>query len=443
VDLRIKLNKPQTRARRLFVDGVTVTLSWGRGVGKSEFILLCMLLLVAAWDRVKRRDDLSGVRIVYLLPAATQARKTVLSRLDAKLQGQFAFLGGSLNHTSLRVEFPGGSYIQLVSAEQGKLNRGIRCDAIFTDEADDVDREFYAAVVSPWLSEPWSLKRRMLGGTPTRGRHGLLYQTHSLGLDGVPGFHTVHATYRDAPEHVDRELVERERVALQRAGLMATFEREWECNFDAGEGLVYPMFAPDFHVREPIATTQWNEILVGVDHGYEDPGVFLVLGVAGSGRDATVHILEEVYRNKQVETWWLAEAAKLRDRYPRHRPKWYVDPSRPDRIQALRNIGLSCYEADNAIEPGLAAVADRMAIRATDDNGPSYSRLYVSPSCKNTIAELGKYRRKKDKKADAFTDEVEDRDNHAMDSLRYAITTRFGRLGGSRRDTSDGSFSFG
>lgn len=417
-------------------------LPWGRGVGKSEFILLCMFLLVCAWERVSRRADLSGVRIVYLLPAATQARKTVLARFEAKLHGQFAFLGGTINKTTLRAEFPGGSYIQLVSAEQGHLNRGIRCDAIFTDEADDVDREFYAAVVTPWLSEPWSLKRRMLGGTPTRGRHGLLYQAHSMGLAGEPGFHTNHATFRDAPEHVDGELVERERRALTIAGMLATFEREWECNFDAGEGLVFPMFDPAIHVREPHAQTNWSEIIVGVDHGYEDPGVLLAIGVAGGGRDASLHVLEEVYRTKQVESWWLEEASKLRDRYPRHRLKWYVDPSRPDRIRALRNLGLSCFEADNAIEPGLAAVADRMAVRETHD-GQRYTRMFVAPNCKNTMAELGKYRRKKDKKADAFSDEVEDRDNHAMDALRYAITTRFGRLGGQRNDTSDGSFSFG
>src|SRR5262249_36347105 len=83
------------------------------------------------------------------------------------------------------------------------------------------------------------------------------------------------------------------------------------------------------------------------------------------------------------------------------------------------------------IEDGISAVADRMAARVDPDheNGKRrITRLLVDPRCVNTIAELGRYRRKRDPRdGDRFLDQVEDANNHAMDALRYAIFSRFGQ----------------
>ena len=49
------------------------------------------------------------------------------------------------------------------------------------------------------------------------------------------------------------------------------------------------------------------------------------------------------------------------------------------------------------------------------------------PKCKNTIREFGLYRRKKLPDG-TFSEEPEDRNNHAMDALRYLCMGRFGRL---------------
>jgi len=385
-----------------------------------------MFLLAAEWEYRKRGGyDGSGIRIIYLLPAATQARKTVVARFQSKLFGQFAYLGGKFNLTTLRAEFHGGSWIQFASAEQGELIRGIRADAAFVDECDDIDREMYSAVVAPWLSEPFSLKRAMLGGTPMRGRHGLLYQSYCLGRDQLEGYFGVHATWRDAPEHVDAEYVQRERRVAEIAGMLATFEREWECNFDAGEGLVFPMFSRELHVREPHKDAKFSEILVGVDHGWEDPGVFEIAGVCGNGNDASLHFLDEVYQKGRVESWWVEQAKQVLKTYPN--AKWYCDPSRPDRIQALRNAGCRIQETDNSIEPGISAMSNRLAPRETND-GVRFARFYISPKCKEFIREMGLYRRKRDSKnKDQFLDETVDRDNHTIDAARYLTIGRFGK----------------
>ena len=47
-------------------------------------------------------------------------------------------------------------------------------------------------------------------------------------------------------------------------------------------------------------------------------------------------------------------------------------------------------------------------------------KIFVHPSCKDTIAELSSYSWKKDKNENGMN-EPEDRNNHLMDALRYAF----------------------
>lgn len=435
----VSLSWPQTRARRELQPGNTVCTPWGRGVGKSWFMRLCWYLLVAEWDgKLRPGASQPGVRIVLLMPTLEQAKKVHAHLMLEELSNQWGWLKPSINRSDWRITFPGGSWIQWVTAERAKNIRGLRADVICVDEADDVEIETFDAICGPWLSETHSLGMVLISGTPTRGRYGLLYKKHRMGLDGVANHASIHATYRDVPEFVNVERIERERPFIE----PSLFKREWECDFDAAEGLVYSMFKEDFHVRNPPAQAPFDEFLVGVDHGYEDAGVFLVAGVLGHGRDATTYVLEEVYQTQKTESWWVQKARELNKKYPQ--AKWYADPSQPARIEALkREAGIRIIAADNAIEDGVSAVADRFLVRRRED-GSEYAKLYVSPSCKNYIRELGLYRRKRDpKNKERVLDDIEDKHNHVNDSCRYAIYSRFGKPSTQRIEYDDTTYQYG
>ena len=279
----------QSRAFQALKPGNTVCLPWGRGIGKSWFLRRHWYTRVAQYDGHERETGLGGVvrgvRIVLLMPTLKQAKKVHAESMlnELRRDGEWGCLRGWVNRGDWRVTFPGGSWIQWVSAENAQDNRGLRCDVVGVDEADDVPREVYSAVVAPWFSEPWSLRETLIAGTPRRGRYGLLWRAHHTWTHGddtgpaVEGHYSFHATYRDAPAIVDRKLVELERQRLR--GTPEIFEREWECNFDSGEGVVYPFFDRTFHVRLPDYGVPWTEILVGVDHGFEHPGAIVVAGV--------------------------------------------------------------------------------------------------------------------------------------------------------------------
>lgn len=427
------LNQPQALAHQVIRRNTTTCLAFGRGVGKSWFQRLMWYLTVAEWDgRYRPGSPYPGVRIILLMPTFKHCVDVHAALLEAELEGVWSFLGAKINRTKWRVEFPGGSWIQFFGAKEANSARGMRCDFVSEDECDDIEPSDDESVVNPWFSEPHSLRIKLASGTPLRGRFGLLYKLYKLGKERSRGHYAFHSTYRDVPEHVSADYVEE----IRATSLPALFLREWECSFDSAEGLVYDLFEEDFHVRAPPAGTVFSEYLIGADHGYEDPGVFLRIGVAGSGRDAIVYVLDEVYQPKQEETYWVAQAKKLVTQHPR--ALWFPDPSRPDRISALRSkAGIKVplkengdVNVDNAIEDGVSAVADRLVIRPSGSGaeGQRAARLYIHPRCKNTIREFSTYRRKRDpRNKDTILEAIEDKHNHAMDALRYAVFNRFGK----------------
>jgi len=434
---RIAFNGPQSLVMRCVLPGRTIVIPWGRGVGKSWFIRRLAYLLIAQWEHRERQTpsgSVRGIRIVFLLPTFKMFRDVHSRAMLDELQNEFASLEASVDRTTFTVTFPGGSSIQVFPASDhgGQRARGIRADVAMVDEADDTDSEIYDGVVTPWFTEPWSLKIRIVSGTPKRGRHGLLFRLHEAGLkgrriragrtdgfsleelDALARFYTVHATYKHAPQNVDQREVETARVTMP----AATFDREYNCNFDAGEGLVYP-FDEAFHVQEPPPLSSFREFIVGMDHGWVDAGVLVLAGIQGHGNDATLWLLDEWYESECPNEVWNERAKGW------HFAKFWPDPSRPDRINDLRSAGLKVGETDNDIHGGIARVADLLFIRSSED-GERRARCYVSPKCKNTIREFGLYRRKK--RADGtFDEDPEDRNNHAMDAIRYLAVGRFGR----------------
>lgn len=194
------------------------------------------------------------------------------------------------------------------------------------------------------------------------------------------------------------------------------------------DGLAFPMFDPAFHIREP-ENNFWSEIIVGVDHGFDDAGVFLIVGVRGNGRDAECHIIEEVYKSHEVQSYWLDKALDVNGRYSKYGSRWWADKSRPENIKSFRDYaGLNIAASDSghgSIVAGVDLISDKLAVRTRHD-GSKYCKLYVSPNCKNTIRELSEYRRKRDKNG-VVHDEFDDKHNHAIDSLRYCLVGRFGR----------------
>lgn len=447
LDIELPLNGPQRAAHAALQPGNTLFLGWGRGVGKSKFVRLCCWMLGAAYHNRVRSSALSpfrGARITVLMPTLKQFKDVHWAGLADELNGDWSWLGAKLDRQSGQINFSGGSWLKPFPATEynARTALGLRTDVLVIDECDSVPATVYDQVAVPWLSEPWSLGIQIISGTPNMGRHGLWWRTYQQGLlgakvrngetpDGLDDadraalatIFPFRATYKDAPETVSAKAVAKARATT----LPATFKREWEADPDAGEGLVYP-FDEEFHVRTPEPNIRFAEHIVGVDHGWTDAGVFLRLGIVGHGRDATAWVLDEIYQTEKPGSWWDEKAR------PWQGSTFWCDPSRPDRIRDLQSRGgVTARGADNDIDAGVGRVAELLFRRKTETS--EFARLFVHPKCKNTIREFGLYRRKKHTDG-TFSDDIEDKNNHAMDALRYALVGRFGRAENTRHSVA-------
>jgi hypothetical protein len=421
--------KHQADPFRLVMRGepVTITLAWGRGLGKSFFARLIIWLLVAKWYGKKRKTlqgEITGIRIYMLMPTLKQFKQVHGALLQAENEGEWSFLGGKLDRTDYSLRFPDGSFFIPVPAAvaTSERGRGFRGDVTIIDEGDDIDPSVRHSVTRPWFTEPWALGIELVMGTPKRGRYGLLYELFQLGKSKEPdtiGYHSFRVKSEECPEVVSPKV-----LADAKREYPQTYAREYEADFDSAEGLVYP-FDEDFHVREPPDVRYLHDFGLGIDHGWQDPGVFLLCAIQGHGEDSILWWLDEVYRSECPNGEWDKIA---RDNY--QGLDAYPDPSRPDRIVDLRKAGLKVHEVDNSIEPGVARLANLMVRRQHEGDGvPDTTRFCVSPRCVNAIRELKSYRRKRDPNArDRFLEDIEDKNNHSLDAGRYYAMGKFGPI---------------
>lgn len=430
----LKLNRPQSESLHALRPKLTQCFPWGRGVGKSWWERQIGYELVRRHDGKLRQNalkEIRGIRLIWLMPSLKQFKAVHGAAIEGELQDDWRGLRGHLNHTDYRIEFPGGSWIQPFPAALHRSNyaRGLRADGVILDEADDIELSVYRSVVRPWFSEPWSLKMVFSGGTPRKGRHGLLYHLHSLGLDPTkPRYWTRHATWRDSPETVDPDEVSEARDNDP----PAIFKREWECDFDAAEGLVYGdvwddrfhvIGAPDCPHDEP--PKHYTECIVCGDSGFANPGCLYKVGITGSGADAVCWVLREVYASGETEDFWVAAAKEWGDQEGMRGAPLYMDPAAPSLAAKIgSSTQLRVADVNKSVEEGIRTVATLLKIRGEGDN--RRARMYVHPRCKNLIWEMGAYKRKQDSTdPDRYLEQVVKKHDHGCDAIRYGIHSHF------------------
>ncbi len=408
--LRIELDDPQTKAWDMLQPGNTVTLPWGRGAGKSYFART--FLHQQALGR-------NNIHIGILYPSLKQARQVIWAPyLFADYEGDLKHCIRRLDRTLLEAIYVTGSRVTTWGAENAGGIRGQRFDVIIQDEADDIDPSIEHAIVEPTMSRSGRSAIWLKTGTFRRGRHGVLFADYQRAIQGKDGYKTLRVRSCESPQ-VDQEWLKR----VKEKTPASIFAREYDVDPDSIEGLVYP-FDEQFHVREPPPHFVFNEYIAGVDHGWTDPGVILLLGIHGHGNDAIAWILDEHYETELPNHEW----DKRAKRWDTLVDTFWCDPSRPDRIRDLRNAGCNARAADNDIQAGVGRVAD-LLFKRTASEGTEWARLYVHPRCTNTIWEFQNYRRKRDPAdRERYLEAIQDKSNHSMDSARYALISRFGRI---------------
>lgn len=151
----------------------------------------------------------------------------------------------------------------------------------------------------------------------------------------------------------------------------------------------------------------YDDISIGQDFGFNHANAILLLGI----KDDDIYILREIYVYEK-DTGEIILLANSKD-LPRDKTM-YCDSAEPDRIKTWQKEG---YAATAVIKE---KTTDKK-YQATQIDWLKGRKIYVHPSCTNTIKELEQWKWKKDDRTGEYLDEPVPFLDDAMAALRYGV----------------------
>ena len=183
------------------------------------------------------------------------------------------------------------------------------------------------------------------------------------------------------------------------------FDRRYRGEFARMQGLVYEL--KDWH-KIPQKSLKPDTVIGGIDWGYTNPAALVVIKIEGD----KYYIVDEWYQTGKTTPEIIEAAMELQEK---HRvSRWYADSANPEKVtEAATNTGLYVVpykKSRDAISAGISMVQQLL----------NESRLFVFRRCSNSIAEFETYHYPEGDELNTKEKPVE-KDNHIMDSIRYAI----------------------
>lgn len=148
--------------------------------------------------------------------------------------------------------------------------------------------------------------------------------------------------------------------------------------------------------------TDYDMCYLGQDFGYNHANAILIVGF----KDRNIYIMREQYHFEKDTDYNIALAEKD---MPKHL-MMYCDSAEPKTINRWVMKGWKAYPVKK--EPG--------SVRAQID-WIKGRKIFIHPSCVNTIKEIQQWKWRKDQKTDLYLDEPVPFQDDAMAALRYGI----------------------
>lgn len=213
----------------------------------------------------------------------------------------------------------------------------------------------------------------------------------------------LHFIMEDNPS-LGREIIARYKALYSGA----FYERFVEGRWVAASGCVYPMFSEERHIEVPPPSVRGTYI--SCDYGTVNPSSF---GLWGQEGGKWYRLAEYYYDSRQrgaqrTDEEHYAALEELAGDNPVEAV--IVDPSAASFIECIARHGrFRVIRAKNDVLDGIRRVSD--ALRE--------GKIVFAPCCKDSVREFGLYRWNES----GITDSVKKENDHAMDDIRYFVST--------------------
>lgn len=402
-------------------------LNWGRRTGKS----------VAVWEKVVLEGMLRQGTYYIIAPTYKQAKSIYWRDICKTYRGDFMTfneqeLAVTFDHlTDVKLETSAGpitvnhdpdlppTRIELKGADNPDSLRGTGIMGAVMDEFAFMPngKYLYDTIIRASLADKngWAI----FISTPN-GVYNDFYDLVQNAMADPDRYFYSHATAKDN-KYFPKEEFEDTRKEYEKEGKIDQFNQEWLAMFVNPSQLVYGEFNKDkhiwgkgFEVEEP---PEQGTFCMCIDFGMTDPTAALFVQI---DYDGNWWILDEVY---QTDLALDQLVYVLRDKMgDRHYARIIGDGAARFEIESLRKRKFRITggkKGADSIANGIKEVQALLKVR----EGTGKPKLFVGSHCKNTIREFESYSWIRDAFGE-ITNVPEDKNNHAMDALRYLALDR-------------------
>ena len=149
----------------------------------------------------------------------------------------------------------------------------------------------------------------------------------------------------------------------------------------------------------------YDDVAIGQDFGFNHANAILQLAI----KDDDIYILKEIYVYEK-DTSEIIEIADKMDLVG----KMWCDSAEPDRIKTWKKAG---YKAEGVTKEKTTG----QKYQATQIDWLKRHKIYIHPSCVNTMREIEQWKWKRDEQSGKYLDEPVPFFDDAMAALRYGV----------------------
>jgi phage terminase large subunit len=399
-------------------------LNWGRRTGKS----------VAVWEKVVLEGMLRQGTYYIIAPTYKQAKSIYWRDICKRYKGDFMTfneqeLSITFDHlTGITIETQAGpitinhdpdlppTRIELKGADNPDSLRGTGISGAVMDEFAFMNdgKYLYDTIIRPALSDRngWAI----FISTPN-GVYNHFFDLCQTAQNDPEMYYYSHATALDN-DYFPREEFDQTRREYEKEGKLDQFNQEWMAEFTNPTQLIYGEFDHKQHVFHDINDMPVNgTFALGIDFGMTDPTAAVLVKL---DYDGNWWIYDEIY---QQDLHLDQLVYVLRDKMGSdHFTRIIGDGAARFELESLRarrfRITAGKKGADSIFN-GIKEVQSLIKIR----EGTGKPKLFIHAKCKNTIREFESYSWIRDQYGE-ITNVPEDKNNHAMDALRYLAIDR-------------------
>lgn len=343
------------------------------GTRSSKTIsILQSLILTALTEKVK---------IDIVRNSFPTLRGTAMSDFFDLLNDMGLYIEGNHNRTQHVYKFKNGSTVEFFSLDSQQKVRGRKRDILFMNEGNEVSIDIYKQLAFR------TTRTIIIDFNPSDADHWI----YELSKDTKSVL--IKSTYKDNPFIGKEQKEEIEKLILT--------DDNYYRIYALGEAPTHSIrIYSHFKIfNDSIDLSNPSDIFYGLDFGYNDPNVLIECKQI----DGIIYVKELIYKSGLTAVDLCNEILPLNI----GNNPIYADTSRPEMIEELKRVGLNVKGANKSIKAGIDYLKS--------------TQIYIHEESVNVIREnkLYSWRSKDDK----ITDEPVDKDNHAMDALRYGIFT--------------------